>query len=77
MICVRCSNESANVVAQAPDGSGAWEIIYCSKCNFSWRTSEEDQSIVPAKRDKMFQLEGSALDHLQVLVPIPPLRSKA
>ena len=77
MICVRCSNESANVVAQAPDGSEALEIIYCSKCNFSWRTSEEDQSIASEKRDKMFQLEGSALDNLQVLVPLPPLRIKA
>lgn len=76
MICVRCLRDSASVVAHAPDGSGAWEMIYCGQCNFSWRTSEEPQYINSATRDQMFQLEGEALDKLEVLVQIPPLRKK-
>jgi hypothetical protein len=74
MQCVRCLRDSASVVAKAPDGSGAWQMIYCSACNFSWRTSDEDAFIHPEKRDKTFQLEGPALDKVQILIPIPPLR---
>ena len=75
MQCVRCLRDGASVVAKAPDGSGAWEIIYCTACNFSWRTSDEDQYINPTKRDKSFQLEGSALEKVQILIPVPPLRT--
>jgi len=74
MQCVRCLRDSASVVAKAPDGSGAWEMIYCSSCNFSWRTSDEPQYTDPAKRDKAYQLEGAALEKVQILIPIPPLR---
>jgi len=74
MQCVRCLRESASVVAKAPDGSGAWEMIYCKTCNFSWRTSDEEQFINPAERDKSFQLEGATLEKVQILIPIPPLR---
>ena len=74
MQCVRCLRDSASVVAKAPDGSGAWEMIYCGSCNFSWRTSDEQQYIDAAKRDKAYQLEGAALEKVQILIPIPPLR---
>jgi hypothetical protein len=70
MLCARCSHDSASVVAKAPDGSGAWEMIYCSRCNFSWRTSDEDQYINPKKREKGFQLEGD-LEAMDILTPIP------
>jgi len=70
MQCVRCSSDTASVVAKAPDGSGAWEMIYCSRCNFSWRTSDEDEYINPSKREKTFQLEGD-LDAKQILTPLP------
>ncbi len=74
MLCVRCLRDSAGVVAKAPDGSGAWEMIYCTTCNFSWRTSDEDAFINPETRDKTFQLEGQALAQVQILIPVPPLR---
>jgi late competence protein required for DNA uptake (superfamily II DNA/RNA helicase) len=77
MKCVRCLQESASKVASAPDGSGAWDIYYCEKCNFSWRTSEESEIIDPKKRDPWFQLDNVDLDNLPVLVPVPPLIKKA
>ncbi len=75
MQCVRCLRDNASVVAKAPDGSGAWEMIYCSTCNFSWRTSDEEQYVSPSRRDKAYQLEGAVLEKVQILIPIPPLRS--
>lgn len=73
MKCVRCLAD-AEKIASAPDGSGAWDVIYCSKCNFSWRTSEEPEVINPDKRDKWFQLDKINLDTLIVPCPIPPLK---
>lgn len=74
MKCVRCLNDSAVKVASAPDGSGAWDVFYCDKCNFSWRTSEEPYVIDADKRDPWFQLDKENLDTLIVPCPIPPLK---
>jgi len=74
MICVRCLRNSAQKIADAPDGSGAWEVYYCEICNYSWRSSEEAQTTMPDKRDPEFQLDKVDLDALQILNPIPPLK---
>jgi late competence protein required for DNA uptake (superfamily II DNA/RNA helicase) len=72
MKCVRCAGDTTAKVATAPDGSGAWEVYYCDRCNFSWRSSEEAEVINPEKRDKWFQLDD--VDSLITPVPIPPLK---
>jgi len=74
MKCVRCLNNTAGIIAAAPDGSNAWAVFYCNKCNFSWRSSEEPEVIDPEKRDSWFQLNNEDLKNLVVLNPIPPLR---
>lgn len=75
MKCLRCLKDTAEKIAAAPDGSGEWEVYYCKRCNYSWRSSEEDEITVLEKRDPEFQLEDVDLDSLQVLNPIPPLKS--
>lgn len=57
MICVRCLHDSAAKIADAPDGSNAWEIFHCSKCNYVWRSSEDEGITNPEKRDKWAQLD--------------------
>ncbi|NMB36405.1 MAG: vanillic acid non-oxidative decarboxylation protein [Firmicutes bacterium] len=74
MKCARCLEDTAAKVADAPDGSGAWEIYLCSRCNYSWRTTEEEEVINPEKRDPYFTLDGVDMDDLMVLVPVPPLK---
>jgi vanillate/4-hydroxybenzoate decarboxylase subunit D len=74
MICVRCLTDTAGKIAEAPDQSGAWEMYYCERCNYSWRSSEEPEIAVPEKRDPEFQLDRLDLDALQTLNPIPPLK---
>jgi vanillate/4-hydroxybenzoate decarboxylase subunit D len=74
MICLRCAKDSALKIADAPDGSKAWEMYYCERCNYSWRSSEESEVTVVEKRDPEFQLENTDLDSLQILNPIPPLK---
>jgi vanillate/4-hydroxybenzoate decarboxylase subunit D len=74
MKCLRCLKDTAAKIAEAPDGSSAWEMYYCERCNYSWRSSEEPEITVLEKRDPEFQLGTLDLDSLQMLNPIPPLR---
>ena len=76
MKCVRCLEDTALKVAVAPDGSMAWEIYYCSYCNFSWRSTEEPEVIDPEKRDPWFKLDKKAIENMEEFNPIPPLRIK-
>jgi hypothetical protein len=73
MICLRCLKDLAAKVADAPDGSGAWEVYYCERCNYSWRSTEEDEITMIEKRDPEFQLDKVDLETLINLNPIPPL----
>ncbi|MGB9661218.1 MAG: non-oxidative hydroxyarylic acid decarboxylases subunit D [Moorellaceae bacterium] len=74
MKCVRCLHDTAQKVAEAPDGSKAWEVYACSRCNFTWRNTEEEDVINPDKRDPYFQLVGVDMEELMIPVPIPPLK---
>ena len=74
MKCMRCLEGEGTVVAKAPDGSGAWEIYQCTRCNFGWRTTEPEEVLDVEKRDPRFQLVGVDLEKLLVPCPIPPLR---
>ena len=64
MKCVRCGSDEAYKVADAPDGSGAWEIYACPTCNYNWRNSEPDYITDPEKRDPRFQLTQEQLASL-------------
>jgi hypothetical protein len=74
MKCVRCLNDSAKVVAKAPDGSGAWEVFCCSKCNYSWRSTEEEDLIDPEKLDPYFKLDKIDLDKVPCGIPIQTIK---
>lgn len=76
MKCLRCLTDTVEKIAESPDRSGEWEIYYCERCNYSWRSSEEPEIIVLEKRDPEFQLENIDLDKLQILNPIPALKRK-
>ncbi|QLA20807.1 non-oxidative hydroxyarylic acid decarboxylases subunit D [Desulfolutivibrio sulfoxidireducens] len=73
MKCIRCLSGEASVVAKAPDGSGAWEIYKCARCNFGWRNTEPAKLLDPATRDPFFQLDKVDIDKLLTPCPIPPL----
>jgi hypothetical protein len=77
MKCVRCGRGAVRRVAEAPDGSKAWEILQCSDCNFAWRTGEEPETIDPALRDPYFQIGDDVLRAMTTPVPVPPARNVA
>jgi DNA-directed RNA polymerase subunit RPC12/RpoP len=49
--CLRCSG-TAVAKESAPDGSDAWSIYACQRCNFSWRSTEEFDSHAVHLREK-------------------------
>lgn len=57
MKCVRCGRDAAYKVADAPDGSGAWEMYHCTNCNYSWRNTDPEYTTVVEKRDPWAQLD--------------------
>lgn len=69
MKCVRCLEGEAEVVAGAPDGSNAWEIYRCTRCNYGWRSSEPGTITDPAQRDPFFQLDKTDLATLPSPLP--------
>ena len=73
MKCVRCAVGEVEIVATAPDGSGAWEIYHCVLCNYGWRSTEPDLVTDPAKRDPFFQLDPDEIASLMNPLPIPEL----
>ncbi len=74
MKCVRCLTDNASKIAEAPDGSKAWEVYFCNRCDFVWRSSEEPEVIDPDKRDPWFQLADVEVEDIPVFSPVPPLR---
>jgi late competence protein required for DNA uptake (superfamily II DNA/RNA helicase) len=74
MQCVRCLADTAKKIATAPDGSGAWEMYYCERCNYSWRSTEEAHITQIDQRDPRFQLDKVDINKLMSPVPIPPLK---
>jgi|GEM_PF-2659604 len=65
MKCLRCGRDSAAKIADAPDGSGAWEVYYCKTCNYSWRNTDPPCITDPAQRDPWGQLDApDALDRI-------------
>lgn len=74
MKCVRCSEDTARKLVEAPDGSKSWEVYHCSTCNFVWRSSESPRVIDPAKRPPVFQYTKEELEILPTTIPITPHR---
>jgi hypothetical protein len=72
MICVRCLADTASKIADAPDGSRAWEMYYCKRCNYSWRSTEGEQILNIEKRNPVWQLDKD-FEKLDPSNPIPPL----
>jgi late competence protein required for DNA uptake (superfamily II DNA/RNA helicase) len=68
MKCLRCLDDTASEVAIAPDGSGAWAIYYCKRCNYSWRDTEEECVTVLEKRNPRFQLDKTDFDKIPALI---------
>jgi len=74
MICPRCDSEQAYKIFEAPEDPKLWEVYRCPRCNFTWRSSEEEQVTDPRQYSPKFKLTEKQIQELPPKPPIPPLR---
>ena len=66
MQCPRCSGDFASMVSKANDGSGAWELYLCSRCNYGWRSTEDEDVRDADKMDPEWKLSEELLESMGV-----------
>lgn len=69
MNCPRCDEATVRVMTKAPIDN-AWEVYVCDTCAYSWRSTE-----TPHVND-VFKLKKEDIPRLQMIPPLPPLKSK-
>ncbi len=73
-VCPRCESDQAYKVFEAEDGS--WEVYRCPRCNFNWRSTEEEAVTNPALYNPLFKMTEKQIRELPPKPPIPPLRNQ-
>lgn len=73
--CPRCQSDKSacRVEHEGRDKQGdlVWTVHYCTRCSFTWRDSEPEESVVYAKRDPFSRI---SLDKKYPVVMPPPNR---
>ncbi len=75
MMCPRCESDAAYKIFEAPEDPKLWEIYRCPRCNFTWRSSEEESITDPKRYDPRFRLSEQKIRDMAPKPPIPPLRT--
>jgi len=74
MICPRCDDDQACKIFDAPDDA-SWEIYRCPNCNFTWRSTEEEEITNPKIYSPKFKLSQKKIEEMAPKPPIPPLKN--
>jgi hypothetical protein len=72
MICPRCDHDQAAKIFEAPENA-CWEVYHCPRCDFVWRSTEEETVIRPELYPKKFKLSAQKIRTMDPKPPIPPL----
>jgi vanillate/4-hydroxybenzoate decarboxylase subunit D len=73
--CPRCLADEKSVRHEhsaAHDGELLWSVLHCTRCSFTWRTSEPPASIDPMQRAKWAQM--TSVNPADYRVNIPPAK---
>jgi uncharacterized C2H2 Zn-finger protein len=73
MICPRCDFNQAYKIFEAPVDK-CWEVYRCPRCNFTWRSTEEEEVTNPKLYHSKFKLSERQIEGMAPKPPIPPLR---
>jgi vanillate/4-hydroxybenzoate decarboxylase subunit D len=72
MSCPRCSARTVELLATAQAGD-AWQVLHCTRCRYSWRTTEPARRTDPDAYPPQFKLSQADLDDAPEVPPVPPL----
>jgi hypothetical protein len=73
MICPRCDSDTAEKLVNAPQDK-SWEVFLCKTCWFSWRSTEDEEVVNPARYSEKFKIKPDEISKLVAIPPIPPLK---
>ncbi|HAC34099.1 MAG TPA: hypothetical protein DCF45_06230 [Gammaproteobacteria bacterium] len=69
--CPRCSNSNVTVLREGREGNElVWTLFGCPDCYFHWRDSEPAETIDPARRKEIFQVDTSREQEYAVVIPV-------
>lgn len=72
MICPRCGHAAVQVLASSPV-PGVWDVVQCTHCLYTWRTTEPARRTTPADYPEAFRLTQEDIDAAHELPAVPPL----
>ncbi|WP_182544220.1 non-oxidative hydroxyarylic acid decarboxylases subunit D [Halosaccharopolyspora lacisalsi] len=74
-MCPRCAHESISKLAGSPV-AGAWEVLQCQRCLYTWRTTEPDRRTKRDSYPEAFKMTQADIDNAPEVPAIPALRGR-
>lgn len=67
--CPRCLGTEIRTDYEGREGGQTvWLILHCTRCSFSWRTSEPKSAIDPSLRNPDFRVDASQIERMPVIL---------
>ena len=76
MTCPRCDAATLERLATSPV-PGVWEVLQCTRCLYSWRTTEPARRSNRAEYPERFRWTQADIDSAHPVPTVPPLRAGA
>jgi transcription elongation factor Elf1 len=75
-VCPRCTHETLSQLYTSPV-PGAWEVLQCAQCLYTWRTSEPDRRTERDAYPDEFRMTTADIISAPEVPSIPPLRTES
>jgi vanillate/4-hydroxybenzoate decarboxylase subunit D len=74
--CPRCTHDTIDELYTSPV-PGAWEVLQCTQCLYTWRTSEPARRIQRDAYPEEFTMTIEDIVNAPEVPPVPPLRTES
>ncbi|GAA4081855.1 non-oxidative hydroxyarylic acid decarboxylases subunit D [Actinomadura miaoliensis] len=74
-ICPRCGHQTIEQLYTSPV-PGAWDVLQCALCFYTWRTSEPDRRTRRDAYPDGFKMTIEDIENAPEVPTVPPLRTR-
>lgn len=74
-MCPRCDHDDLRKLADSPVAD-VWEVLQCTRCLYTWRTTEPDRRTSRDAYPRAFRMSQSDIDNAPQVPAIPSLRPR-
>lgn len=71
-MCPRCAAEGTQLLAESPVPN-VWEVWQCTRCLYTWRTTEPARCSTRAAYPEQFRLTRREIDTAPEVPRVPPV----